>query len=188
MRGPRLVLMLFIGLGLILAACAGASSSPGETTGAEPSTPAAQSEAPAESEAQAETEAPAESQAGAEAPALADGPWTGGHGVITVSGGMNLTVDQPLDPGPSITEDAKTLLAYNAPDNVFVTVFINFIGDPFVVSVVDSADFSDSETCEVTYNRADDTGIDATFRCEQTTEYGEPIEPIIIEGTITATR
>ena len=174
-------LILVIGLGIVLAACASPAGTSAESTGGDPSTPAEESEAPAGTEAP-ESEAPAESEAasGGEAPALADGSWTGGHGLVTVSGSMDLTVDTPLDPGPSSTEDAKTLLAYNAPDNVFVTIFINFTGVPFQANVTSGSAHVESDDCEVTYAQADDAGIDATFSCEG----GD----FTIEGTITATR
>lgn len=175
-------LILVIGLGTVLAACASPAGTSGESTGGEPSAPAAESEPAAETEAPPESEPPAESEAasGGEAPALADGSWTDGHGLVTVSGSMDLTVDTPLDPGPSSTEDAKTLLAYNAPDNVFVTIFINFTGIPFQANVTSGSSHVESDDCEVTYAQADDSAIDATFTCEG----GD----FTIEGTITATR
>ena len=73
-----------------------------------------------------------------------------------------------------------------------MTIFINLIGVPFSAHV-DSNDFSaSSDDCEVTYARADDTGIDATFSCvvnefiSYTDE--EPTGEIILEGSFTATR
>jgi hypothetical protein len=50
-----------------------------------------------------------------------------------------------------------------------------------------------SEDCDVTYNRADDTGIDATFSCVADEFYWysadeEPTDPVTIEGSFTATR
>ena len=189
------LLTLVIGLGLTVAACASPVSAPGEPSDEAPSTPAAQSEAPVESESPAESQ-PAASEGGegstGEAPALADGPWTGGQGQITVGGGVSLTVDEPITLDLSKTEDAKTLLAYNS-DREFVTIFINFIGVPFHASV-DGDDFSaSSEDCEVTYSRADDTGIDATFSCVADEFYWysvdeEPTGDITLEGSFTATR
>jgi hypothetical protein len=186
------MLTLVIGLALILAACASPVSAPGEPTDTEPT------EAPSATEA-TESEAAAETEAGGdaggvdgEAPALADGPWTGGQGHITVSGGVSLTIDEPLTTDIADTTDAKTMLAYNS-DAEFVTIFINFIGVPFHASV-DGNDFSASgEDCEVTYNRADDTGIDATFSCAVDEFYWysadeEPTGEITIEGSFTATR
>ena len=192
MRRSRL-LTLVIGLGLIVAACASPASAPSDSTDDEPTAGTAQSE-PAE-----ESEPPAESQAedgddggGGEAPALADGPWTGGHGQMTVSGAVNLTTDAPLTIDISSTEESKTLLAYNT-EREFVTIFINFIGVPFHADVTGD-DFSASgDDCEVTYNRADDTGIDATFTCQVDEFYWfsadpEPSGDVTIEGSFTATR
>lgn len=186
MRRPQLLPMVVIGLGLILGACAGTASSPSETTDGEASTPAAQSSAP---ESQADGDGGGD---GTEAPALADGPWTGGQAQITVSGGVDLTIDEQLTTDVSHTTDAKTQLAYNT-DAEFVTIFINFIGVPFHASV-DGNDFSAAgEDCEVTYDRADDTGIEATFSCVVDEFYWysadeEPSGPFMIEGSFSATR
>jgi hypothetical protein len=111
---------------------------------------------------------------------------------MTVSGGVSLTVDEQLTTGISETIDAKTQLAYNT-DAEFVTIGINFIGVPFHASIT-ANDFSAlSQDCEVTYNRADDTGIDGTFSCVADEFYyylaGEkPTDPVIIAGSFTATR
>lgn len=192
MRRSRL-LTLVIGLGLIVAACASPVSAPDEPSEEAPSTPAAQSEAPAASEAPAETQAAASEGGGdGSAPALADGPWTEGHANITVGGGVSLTIDEEITTDVSQTTDAKTQLAYNT-DAEFVTIFINSRGVPFLAAV-DGRDFSaSSEDCEVTYNRADDTGIDATFSCVADEFYWysvdeEPTGEITIEGSFTASR
>src|SRR5688572_10919362 len=96
MRRSRLLTMV-IGLGLIVAACASPVSAPGDPSNEEPTAETAESVAPGDSEA------PAESQAGGgegggdgEAPSLADGPWTSGQAQITVSGGVDLTIDEQL--------------------------------------------------------------------------------------------
>ena len=181
-----LLLIVFIGMGLLVGACASPAVSPGESTesesaGGEPSTATAESDSPAESAA---------SSGGA--PALADGPWAGGRGQMTVSGGVSLTVDEQLTTGVSETTDAKTLLAYNT-DAEFVTIGINFIGVPFHASITANDFSASSEDCEVTYNRADDNGIDATFSCVADEFYWylageEPTDPVMIEGSFTATR
>jgi hypothetical protein len=183
---------LFIGLGLVLAACASPSVSSEESTGGEPSaTPTEESEAPTESPAASESEGGDGGSPGA-APALADGPWTSGHAQITVGGGVSLTIDQDLTTDLSDTTDAKTQLAYNT-DAEFVTIGINFIGVPFHADVTGDDSSASSEDCEVTYERADDTGIDATFSCVADEFYWfsadpEPSDPVTIEGTVTATR
>jgi hypothetical protein len=58
---------------------------------------------------------------------------------------------------------------------------------------VDAPSFSaSSEDCEVTYARADDTGIDATFSCVVDEFHSftgeEPEGDVLIDGTFTATR
>jgi hypothetical protein len=184
MRRPLLALTLSIGIALVLAACASQASSPGGSPGGEPSVLAAQSEAPAGSQAGGVDDG--------DAPALADGPWTGGQGQTTVSGAVSHTTDAPLTTDVSSTEEAKTLLAYNT-DDTFVTISINFTGVPFHVSVTAPDWDASSEDCEVTYNRADDTGIDATFSCvvDEFIYFGadeEPTGEITIEGSFTATR
>jgi len=99
--------------------------------------------------------------------------------------------DEPLTTGVSMTTDAKTLLAYNS-DDTFVTIMINLTGVPFHASVTPPDWDASSEDCEVTYDRADDTGIEATFSCvvdEFHTFTGEtPTDPIMIDGTFSATR
>ena len=196
MRRSRL-LTLVIGSGLIVAACASPAVAPAEPSDEAATTPAAQSEAPAESEAPPESEPPAESQASegggdGEAPALADGPWPEGHAQVTVSGAVSLTIDQDITTDVSHTTDAKTQLAYNT-DAEFVTIGFNFIGVPFHAAV-DGQDFSaSSEDCEVTYNRADDTGVDGTFSCVADEFYwysveDEPTGDVMIEGSFTASR
>lgn len=132
------------------------------------------------------------------APALADGPWTGGHGQTTVSGAVNLTTDAPIATEISKTAEAMTLLAYNT-DDTFVTIFINrflnFKRVRFLADVTSPDWNASSDHCEVTYARADDTGIDATFSCvvpaadfHYFPEGAEPTGEIIIEGSFTATR
>jgi len=186
MRRPMLALTLSIGIGLVLGACSSQPGSAGESVGGEPSVPAAQSEVAAASQ-------PTGSDVGnGGAPALADGPWTGGQGQTTVSGAVSHTTDAPITTDVSKTEDAKTLLAYNT-DDTFVTVGINFIGVPFHADVTGPEWAVLSEDCEVTYARADDNGIDATFSCVADEFYWylageEPTDPVMIEGSFTATR
>jgi hypothetical protein len=184
---------LVIGLTLALAACASPVSAPAEPTSAEPTDAPPVTEA-AESEAPAETEAGDDGAGGdGEAPALADGPWSGGEAHITVSGGVSLTIDEQLTTDLSHTDEAKTQLVYNT-DTEFVTFGINYIGVPFNVSIT-GEDFSVSGEpgCEVTYDRADDTGIEGTFSCPMDEFYWysaeeEPTDPVTIEGSFTATR
>ena len=85
-----------------------------------------------------------------DAPALADGPWTGGQGAVTVSGGVEWSTDEPITTDVSETTDAKTLLAYNS-DDTFVTIFINLTGVPFHASVTAPDWDASSDDCEVTY-------------------------------------
>ncbi len=188
MRRPRLALALSIGIGLVLVACASPPGSPGESAAGEPSVPEAQSEVPAESQAVASDGGSVDG----EAPALADGPWTGGEGQTTTSGAVSHTTDAPITTTVSKTEQAKTLLAYNT-DDTFVTIFINLTGVPFHASVTAPEWDASSEDCEVTYARADDTGIDATFSCvvDEFHYFGvdeDPTGEITIEGSFTATR
>jgi hypothetical protein len=125
-------------------------------------------------------------------PSLADGPWTGGQGKTTVSGAVSYTTDAPITTGTSSTKEAKTLLAYNT-DDAFVTIFINFIGVPFSADLTNNDWSVLSDDCEVTYARADDTGIDATFSCVVNEFHyylagDDPTGEIKIEGSFTATR
>jgi hypothetical protein len=161
----------------------GAGSQP--AGGNEPSVPAGQSQAAAASQ-------PAGSGGVGDAPALADGPWTGGQGQTTVSGAVTHTTDAPLTTGTSSTEEAKTLLAYNT-DDAFVTIMINFTGVPFHADVTTNDWSALSDDCQVTYARADDTGIEATFSCVvgEFHYFGagdDPTGEIKIEGSFTATR
>jgi hypothetical protein len=188
MRRLPIAPTLSIGLVLVLVACTSQVGSPEESARGEPSALAAQSEAPAESQAGGDGGGGGDG----EAPALADGPWTGGQGQTITSGAVSLTTDAPLTTDVSSTEDAKTLLAYNT-DDTFVTISINFTGVPFHVSVTSPDWDASSETCEVTYARADDTAIDATFSCvvDEFIYFGageEPTGEITIEGSFTATR
>jgi hypothetical protein len=197
MRRLSMVLTILIGLGLIGAACAGPSSSTGQSSGGEPSTAPAGSE-PAQSQAAPSepslaSQAPA-SQGGSagEPPAPPDGPWTGGRGQVTVSGAVQHSTDEPLTADRSETFNGGTsLLVYNS-DDAFVTFYINSTGTPFHASVgTHEFDASGSE-CDVTYTRAEDNAIEATFSCivDEFHFYGgdEPTGEIIISGTISATR
>jgi hypothetical protein len=198
MRRPSWPLTVFIGIALIGGACSSPSGSPGASTGGESSTPAGESEAAAASDAPVSDAPPASEAAAAsdggsgEAPALADGPWTGGQGQVSVSGAVEWETDEPITTNVSETTDAKTLLAYNS-DDTYVTIFINLTGVPFHASVTAPNWDASSDECEVTYARADDTGIDATFSCV-VTEFiyfgvgDEPTGDITIEGSFTATR
>ena len=111
---------------------------------------------------------------------------------------MNRTTDAPITTEGSKTEEGKTVLAYNT-DDTFVTIFINKVVNfkrvPFSAGIT-SPDWSvSSDQCEVTYARADDTGIDATFSCvvpgadfHYFPEGADPTGEITIEGSFTATR
>lgn len=150
MRRSRL-LTLVIGLGLMVAACA-------SPVGA----PAAQSEAPAEGQA-GDSEG-GEGGSTGEAPVLADGPWTSGQGQVTVSGSVDWATDEPITTDVSHTTDSKTQLAYNS-DDTYVTIGFNFIGVPFHASVTAPHFNASGEDCDVTYARADDSGVEGTFSC-----------------------
>ena len=191
MRRPSLLPAIVTSSMLVLASCASPSAAPDETTDAQPTDQAAESEAP--DDTPAATEDAAESDGGSDggAPALADGPWIGGQGAVTVSGGLEWATDEPITSDVSETTDAKTLLAYNS-DDTFVTIMINLIGVPFHASV-DAPDFSaSSDDCDVTYATATDTEIEGEFSCvadEVFSFVGEtPSDPVMIEGTFTATR
>ena len=188
MRRPMLARTLSIGIGLVLVACAGPGGTPGKSAGSQPSVAAGQSEVPAASQAAASHGG----ASGGEAPALADGKWTGGQGKTTVSGAVSHTTDAPLTTTVSVTKDAETLLAYNTEDT-FVTININALGIPFSAAVTAPDWDASAENCQVTYARADDTGIDATFSCV-VTEFiymgagDDPTGEITIKGSFTATR
>jgi hypothetical protein len=194
MRRPSLLPAMFVIAVLFLASCASPSASTEESPGGEPTEQATESEGPAETPAateEAEESQGDEGGSSGDAPALADGPWTGGQGAVTVSGGVEWSTDEPITTDVSETTDAKTLLAYNS-DDTYVTIFINLTGVPFHASVTAPDWDASSEDCDVTYERADDTGIEATFSCvvdEFHSFTGEnPTDPIMIEGTFTATR
>jgi hypothetical protein len=188
MSRSRLALTFSVGIGLVLVACASPSGSPGKSAGGQPSVAAGQSELPAQSQAVGSDGG----ASGGEAPALADGAWTGGQGQTTVSGAVSHTTDAPITTNVSLTKDAETLLAYNT-DDTFVTININALGIPFSAAVTAPDWDASSDNCQVTYARADNTGIDATFSCV-VTEFiymgaGEdPTGEITIEGSFTATR
>jgi hypothetical protein len=194
MRRPSLPLAILTGAMLMLAACASPGTSARESTGG--STPTAESNEPEESSGGGGGgESPSQGEGGGftgEAPALADGPWTSGQGAVTVSGAVDWETDEPITTDVSETTDAKTELAYNS-DDTYVTIFINLTGVPFHASVT-SPDFdASSDDCDVTYARADDTGIDATFSCVVTEFHwltvGEaPTGAVMIEGSFTASR
>jgi hypothetical protein len=197
MRRLSMVLTILIGLGLIGAACAGPSSSTGQSDGGEPSTQPAQSDA-AQSQA-AQSQAPPASQAPAsqggttdEPPSPPDGPWTGGRGQVTVSGAVSHSTDEPLTADLSETFAGGTsLLIYNS-DDTFVTFYINSTGTPFHASVGTQQFDASGSDCDVTYTRAEDNAIEATFSCvvDEFHFYGDP-DPtgeVIISGTISATR
>jgi len=197
MRRPKLALTLSIGIGLVLVACASPPGSPGDSAGSEPSMPPSQSEVAAASQAAASQ--PTGGDIGkAGAPSLADGPWTAGQAQITVSGAVNQTTDAPISTAGSRSVETKTSLAYNT-DDTFVTILINKVVNfkrvPFDVGVT-SPDWSvSSEQCDVTYARADDSEIDATFSCvvrdadfHYFPEGADPLGEITIEGSFTATR
>lgn len=198
MRRPKLALALAIGIGLVLVACASPLGSPGESAGSEPSVSAAQSEVPLGSPTESQPVASGGGGGDGAALALADGPWTAGQGQTTVSGAVNRTTDAPISTEGSRTAESTTSLAYNT-DDTFVTIsinrFLNFKRVRFLVGVT-SPDWSvSSEQCEVTYARADDTGIDATFSCvvhagdfHYFPEGADPPGEITIEGSFTATR
>ena len=191
MRRPSSLPAIFIGTTLVLASCA-SPSAPDETTAGDPTDQATESAAPGDTPAATE-EAEETSDEGSTggAPALADGPWTGGQGAVTLSGGLEWATDEPITTDVSDTTDAKTQLAYNS-DDTFVTIFINLTGVPFHASVT-APDFSASgEDCDVTYATATDTEIEGEFSCvadEVFSFVGEmPTEDVMIEGTFTATR
>ena len=184
-------IVVWVAVAAIVSACSGppgSSAAGSQQAGNEPSVPAGQSEGAAASQ-------PAGSAGGSAgaAPSLADGPWTGGHGQTTTSGAVSWTTDAPITTSVSSTGEHKTLLAYNT-DDTFVTIFINLIGIPFSASVTaPDWDATSHHGCEVTYNRADDTGIDATFSCvvDEFIYMGigeEPTGEVRIEGSFTATR
>jgi hypothetical protein len=197
MRRAKLALTLPIGIGLVLVACASPGGTPGASGGSEPSVPPSQSEVAAASQPAASQ--PTGGDIGkAGAPPLADGPWTGGQAQTTVSGAVNRTTDAPISTEGSRTVETKTSLAYNT-DDTFVTILINKVVNfkrvPFDVGVT-SPDWSvESAQCEVTYARADDAEIDATFSCvvpavdfHYFPEGADPTGEILIEGSFTATR
>jgi hypothetical protein len=203
-RAPSAVI-LSIGLGLALVACASPSGSPAEPSGAAPSTGAAPSSG-AEPSTGAEPSGPvAQSQSpaasedgggggGSEAPTLANGPWTDGQGQTTISGALSYSTDAPLTTGVSLTEDGETLLAYNT-DEAFVSIFIRSVGTtPFVADVTTNDEFgAQSRTCEVTYTRADDSEVDGSFSCvvDRLSWFSveeQPTGTIMLEGSFIATR
>jgi hypothetical protein len=196
MRRPSLLLILAIGLGLVVGACASPVSAP---------TVAADDQAPTPTEAtdgSDATDAPDPTDAGGGggegeggAPALADGPWTGGQGRVIVSGGVDWTVDEPITADRSETTEGKTQLAFNS-DDTYVTIWINLIGVPFGASVTAPGfNARGTDQCDVTYSRADDSGIEATFSCavDEFQSRGMDNPPsdtssMVIEGTISASR
>lgn len=190
MRRPASPITVFIGLALVLVACASPSGSPAASSGGEPSVPGAQSEEPAASE-----DAGGGGGGGDGGVAtFTDGPWTGGQGQTTTSGAVSHTTDAPLTTDVSLTEGGVTLLAYNT-DDTFVTIYVNPDGNPpFHASVAPNDwDASGSDNCEVNYTRADDTAIEGTFSCTVDEFYWfavgpEPTGEITIEGSFTATR
>ena len=187
MRRSSLLPAILVGAALTMTGCAGQIvSETFQNVGEQLPDPTVGSQEPAETP-------PASSDGGASggAPALADGPWTGGQGAVTVGGGVEWETDEPITTDVSETTDAKTILGYNS-DDTYVTIMINLTGIPFHAAV-DAPSFSaSSEDCEVTYARADDTGIDGTFSCVVDEFHSftgeEPDGDVTIEGSFTATR
>lgn len=184
MRRPSLLLILTAVIGLVLAACASPAGSPGASGGSEPST-AAGSEAPASSDGGGG------GGGNGDAPVPADGSWTGGEADVDVSGNISGSFGGPISP-PSGTYGGATSLIY-VSEAGSVTIAING-GDPFAVGVtttefvVGSSSFED---CEVDYRQADDSRIEATFRCDDAdgvTMTGTAVGTVTIEGSFTATR
>jgi hypothetical protein len=197
MRRPSLPLTLVIGLGLIVGACASPVSAPTVATDEDAPTPTQATEGSDGTDAPDPTDAGGGGEGEGEggAPALADGPWTGGQGRVTVSGGVDWTVDEPITADRSETIDGETQLVYNS-DDTFVTIWINLTGVPFGASVT-APDFNarGTDDCDVTYSRADDSGIEATFSCavDEFHSLGMENPPsdtssMMIEGTLSASR
>lgn len=197
MRRPSMPTIL-IGLGLIGAACAGPASSTGQSAGGEPSS-AAHSQALASQVAPSrapESQAPPPSQGGGATdgpPAPPDGPWTGGRGTVTVSGAVSHSSDAPITVDLSKTFDGGTsVLIYNS-DDAYVTFYVNSTNLPFQASVGTQQWDASGDDCDVTYARAEDNAIEATFSCVVDEFYwfgtgAAPTGEIIISGTISATR
>ncbi|HEY7525463.1 MAG TPA: hypothetical protein VIA82_01325, partial [Candidatus Limnocylindria bacterium] len=92
MRRSSLLPAVLVGAALLLAGCAGQIvSTTFENVGDQLPDPTAASQ-------QADETAAASTDGGASggAPALADGPWTGGQGAVTVSGGVEWETDEPI--------------------------------------------------------------------------------------------
>jgi hypothetical protein len=191
MRRAPVTLTMFIGLMLVLAACASPAGSPVESAGGEPSVPTTESQAPAESQ---DGGGGGGGGGNGQNPAFSDGPWTGGQGQTTTSGAVSHSTDAAITTDVSVTENGTTLLAYNT-DDTFVTIIINRPGgNPPFHAAVDAPDFSASasDSCEYTLTQAEDNAIEGTFNCvvEEFFYYGDP-DPtgeVRIEGSFTATR
>ena len=184
MRRPPVLAVLIVLVGLILAACSSPSGSgePSASAGGEPP---------------AQSEEPGESQAGGnggdgDAPVPADGQWTGGEGEVNVTGDLSGSFNGAITP-PSGTYGGATTLLYVLGDSGTLTIGIN-AEEAFGVAVT-TAEFvsggGSAQGCEVDYGQADDSRIEATFRCDNADAIGTgglDVGTITIEGSFTATR
>ncbi len=186
MRRPTWLLILTVVVGLILAACGSPAGSPAASSGGEPST-AAESEGPAQSDSGGS----GGGGGGGDAPVPADGAWTGGEADVDVSGAVSGSFGGPIV-APSGTFGGATSLIY-VSEAGSVTIALNS-GDPFAVGVT-TADFvagsSSFDDCQIDYGQADDSRIEASFRCDEgsgVSGTGAVIGTVTIEGSFTATR
>lgn len=181
MRRPPVLGVLIVLIGLILAACASPSGDGGEPSSA------------------AGSEAPGASQGGGdsgnggngEAPQPAEGVWSAGEAEVTVSGDASASLTGQISP-PSGTYDGATSLIYVSEDGS-LTVGIN-AEEAFGVAVTTSefvAGGGANQDCEVDYRQADDSRIEATFRCDNADAIGingVMVGTVTLEGSFTATR
>lgn len=192
MRRRPLLLVLTVVIGLVLAACGGSpseSGEPAESSGGQPGASQAAASEPAASEA-----AGGGGGGGSDdAPVLADGSWNGGKADVEVSGAASASFTAPLVPIASNTSGGSTVLLYVTDEGASLQVVINS-GDPFGVAVT-TAEFivggGEAQGCEVTYRQADDSNIDASFRCDNAdaiTTTGGVVGNSDLEGTFTASR
>jgi hypothetical protein len=150
--------------------------------------------------AMAEPSATPEPDAGGDGvPAFTEGAWTGGEAEVRVSGSDPRTITGQILERSSLTTDrGSTILTYVGGPTGIDTINISFSNDDerFLVDAYVEEGFLDitipfgQPGCEVTYQESSDNHIEGTFRCEGSEIHraNKPVEPVVLEGSFSATR
>jgi hypothetical protein len=186
------VMLLALSLGAI-AACGGDDDGDAEPSVEATTDDGGATTAPEATEPPSATEEDADDEGvvdEGEAPTFEDGTWTGGEAEVNVSGSDTRTITGTLSDESSTEGETTRLIYVNGIDTINVSISNEYL--PFDMSVYQE-DFSasiplDAEPCEVTYTEASETRIEATFRCDAELDLGGTEGPVVLEGSLTATR